>query len=531
MKRNKNIILLFILLLATILRLYGSNWDLGFHLHPDERMLVMVTEKINFFQNLNPGFFNYGSFPIYLLRIFSPHGDYQSLLPMGRYLSILFDIITITLIFHISQLLFKNSKLSLVSAILYAIAFFPIQNSHFFVVDVFLTTFTTLLVYLLLLYFKSPSKTKIVLLSVTFAAMLATKFTAIIFYPFIIGVIFWKSKKQFKNLIIDLFIYHLSFVICHFVFMPYAYLNFPKFLTDIKLQLSMNSNPYIFPYTLQYVATTPYFYYLKNIFIWGLGPFISILSLIGIVNILKFLFSNFKILFKSKKAEIYYSFIFLFFYFFYFLIVGRSSVKFMRYMLPLYPFLTILAGYGLYKLYKSIKILSYVFFIAALIWTYMFLNIFSSIHTRIAASEWMLKNIPSGSTLAVEHWDDQLPIYGQERFNFQQLTFYDLPDDSIKWKTINDKLKMSDYIIIASNRLYVPLQKLSDCNKFSHCYPLTSNYYKKLFGNRLNFHKIAEFKVYPALKIGSWKLEIKDDSADESFTVYDHPRIMIFKKI
>ena len=96
---------------------------------------------------------------------------------------------------------------------------------------------------------------------------------------------------------------------------------------------------------------------------------------------------------------------------------------------------------------------------------------------------------------------------------------------------MNEKLKKSDYIIIASNRLYVPLQKLTDCKKYKVCYPKTAEYYKKLFNNQLPFNKVAEFSVYPQLKIGKWKLEINDDTADESFTVYDHPKIFIYKKI
>jgi len=202
----------------------------------------------------------------------------------------------------------------------------------------------------------------------------------------------------------------------------------------------------------------------------------------------------------------------------------------MRYMLPLYPFLAILAGYGLYKLYELYKLLAYILIIAIFSWSFMFMNIYSQPHTRISATEWILKNIPKGSTLTTEHWDDGLPLYGGENYKFEELTLYDQPDDEVKWQILNEKLKRTDYIIIASNRLYVPLQKLSDCNKFKSCYPLTVQYYQKLFSGLLDFKKVAEFSVYPKLEIGNWKLEIRDDVADESFTVYDHPKIMIFKK-
>jgi len=46
----------------------------------------------------------------------------------------------------------------------------------------------------------------------------------------------------------------------------------------------------------------------------------------------------------------------------------------------------------------------------------------------------------------------------------------------------------------------------------------------------LGFQKIAEFTSYPRLELGTWKLEFADLSADESFTVYDHPRVIIFQK-
>ena len=581
--------IVLILLLAFILRVYGVNWDQGFHLHPDERMLIMVTERLHFFDQLNPQFFNYGSLPIYLLKgvsqlldfLFSTHfASYQGMLYVGRYLSIIFDIGTALFVYKISGLLFRNKKIQLFSSFLYAIAFFPIQNSHFFVVDVFLTFFTTFLVFLLLKYLLLPTRhgrgqvgsISLILIGVTFAAMLATKFTAVVFLPVISLILVLKQgNKNLGEKIRNLSIFYFLSSIFFFIFMPYAFIEYKKFIADTSAQIKMNSDPYIFPYTLQYVGTLPYLYYLKNIFLWGLGPVISILSLFGIFRIIPVILSGAKNLAKRKFVTLDPSvatlpqddkknFLYLIFYFLYFLFIGRSAVKFMRYMLPLYPFLTILAGYGLNYLMSfrgseateksseaflrsppNRRIAGFLAeftppFLAglgmtlAVIWTSMFVNIYSQKHSRIAATEWILKNIPRGSTIALEHWDDGLPLTSGENYNHVELTLYDQPDDEKKWAILDEKLKTADYIIIASNRLYVPLQKLSDCKKYKSCYPKTAEYYRKLFNGELEFKKVAEFSVYPKISINNYQLTINDDSADESFTVYDHPKIIIFKR-
>ena len=435
------------------------------------------------------------------------------MLQVGRCLSIFFDLVTVLFVWKTAKLLFKEEKIALFSSLLYTLSFFPIQNSHFFVVDVPLTTFTTILVYLLVGFLKTPSLKKIIPIGIIFAAMMATKVTAIIFLPLLVVTIALKTIKKFKQSLIYFSILFMVFFVSHYIFMPYAYIANEKFIADTTEQIKMNSNPYVFPYTLQYVGSLPYLYHLKNIFLWGLGPVISLLSLLGIMNIKSFIDK------KNKK----YFFLFIGFYLLYFLVVGRSAVKFMRYMLPLYPFLVILAGYGLYKVKELHKALGYIVVTLALFWSFMFIYIYSYPHTRIEATAWIYNNIPAGSTIAVEHWDDRLPLYGSENYNIEELTLYDQPDDEIKWEVLNEKLKKSDYIVIASNRLYIPLQRLSDCNQYIVCFPKTGEYYERLFAEKLPFKKVAEFSVTPFL--------INDQSADESFTVYDHPNILIFKKI
>lgn len=552
-KLRSTIALLIIIILAFLLRISGINWDQSMHLHPDERMLIMVADRINFFTQLDPDFFNYGTLPIYLLRgvaqltntLFKTHiTTYDGMLYVGRLLSTFADLGVIFLIYQISQKLFQDKKISFFAAFFYASAFFPIQNSHFFIVDTFLNLFLLGVFYSSLAYFEKPDYKHLMWISVCFAAAITTKITAIIFVPFLVGVIVLKNiKKPLPYQGIHYLIFIFSLFTFSFLFMPYAYLHHQKFLSDVLAQIRLNSDPYVFPYTLQYVDTTPYIYYLKNIFLWGLGPFISFLSVCGLIilakqhivrarsgtvwHLAKSRTSPRALLDRSLPLVLFFTF-----YFLYFLIIGRSAVKFMRYMLPMYPFFTMLAGYASVKIYKSkAKPLLYPTLVFALAWTLLFNSMYFKEHTRITATKWIEKHIPEGATLAVEHWDDRLPLYGGEKYTTQELQLYNQPDDMSKWQTVNGMLNNSDYMIIASNRLYIPLQKLSDCSKYKSCYPKTAAYYQNLFAGLSPYVQVAEFKITPGFQIGGFNFRLTDQSADESFTVYDHPKIMIFKNM
>lgn len=541
LKRHYFLLLLGLILAALLLRLQGIQWDGGAHMHPDERMLIMVAQRIDIPTNINPDFYNYGSFPLYLLRLTAqllsattdtPLTTYDGLLYVGRVLSTLADIASLLGVMAISLFIFKSRAKSFLAGCLWAIAFFPIQNSHFFVVDVFLTALTTWWVYTTLLFVHKPALKPLWANGILLGLMIATKFTAIIFIPILFAVIFIFTRRwPLKHTFLYYFIPMSSAFIASFIAMPFMYLEAGKFLKDIREQLAMNSNAYKFPYTLQYVGTLPYVYFLKNIALWGLGPIIFILSLVG------------SWVLYHKDTRTFHSKAFLtcaLIYGLFFVIIGRSAVKFMRYLLPLYPFFIILAAEGLSFLLKQkngIKLVGLGLVITACIWTGMFLSIYTTPNTRHQAADWILNNIPPGSTLAVEHWDDRVPGHAEDTYTFLELTLYDRPDDAKKWAKQINTLRQSDYIIVASNRLYAPLTRLEDCKKFKKgCYPLTSAYYKNLFAEKeivpgLRFKKVAEFTSYPRITLGNTTLlTLRDDDADESFTVYDHPKIMIFKK-
>ncbi|MBV5331446.1 hypothetical protein JZU69_03415, partial [bacterium] len=114
-------------------------------------------------------------------------------------------------------------------------------------------------------------------------------------------------------------------------------------------------------------------------------------------------------------------------------------------------------------------------------------------------------------------------------------------DDNIeKLNRFVQILSASDYIIIPTNHQYAQITRIPER------YPLTTYYYRELLGcpagadiiqcyetaqpgqykGRLGFELVQVFESYPTF--GS--LVINDQSAEEAFTFYDHPKVMIFQK-
>lgn len=555
--KNKKIILFSIIILGFLLRIFNLNWDNGFIFHPDERAIIMAVDKLDypsslkdFFSpesNFNPKFFAYGNLPMYLLKFLSDifstinpiYSQYGGLHIIGRLINALVDTLTIFLVFLLSKKLF-NTKIALLSAFFYAIAVFPIQNSHFFTVDILLTFFTALTLWFIINYTAKPSSIAAFFVGMSFGLALATKVSI---FPLILVLIlgFILSLKSNKKLnlqealgkLIDFLVFSFATIFTFFIAQPYVLIDFDNFFNQITIQSKMGSNPFIFPYTLQYVEKVPILYELRNIIFFGLGTPLSLLSLLGIGLLTFRLISKVKSNFKIATIVV--------FFWLYFLLVSSYAVGWMRYLLPIYPILAISAGvfsiqtisfvqkkYFVNK--KFLSIISLIITIAATsIWAISFMSIYTNENTKMESSRWINENIQPSSTIAIEHWDDQLPIYGVENYKFETLALYE-PDTDVKWETINRQLDNSDYIILASNRLYTPLQKLTDCKSLPEgkCYKKTADYYKKLFSEELGFKKIAEFTSYPTVPIIN--LEINDQSADESFTVYDHPKIIIFEK-
>jgi uncharacterized membrane protein len=161
-------------------------------------------------------------------------------------------------------------------------------------------------------------------------------------------------------------------------------------------------------------------------------------------------------------------------------------------------------------------------------WALAFTGVYRQDHPWIAASSWIYANIPEGKKLLTEHWDDSLPLTldglpgkpPTRSYQRIELPLWD-PDTPEKLDTLVDELSTADYIVLATNRLSAPMARLGGR------YPMASQYYRMLFAGDLGYRPMVEFTAYP--RLGG--LVIRDDNADESFSVYDHPRVLVFENV
>jgi hypothetical protein len=564
------LILLAIIIISLGFRLYGLDWDQNQHLHPDERFLTMVLDKMRLpatidqyldphLSLLNPynldfSFFVYGTLPLIVTRIVGEWANmtsYWNIYLIGRILSAIADLGTLILVFKITRLLF-DSKTALFSALCYGLMVLPIQLSHFFAVDTFLNFFLFLSLYLLLVpalkgsSFKPTLGTYLLSIfsSTSFALALSSKVSALYFSPLVALVFityFLRLKRQsvfhrLTSLIPLGSVYLISAVFIFRLVQPQVFsssnlLDFhlnPQFISNIK-ELKLYSQPDTwFPPSIQWKTTTPVIFPLVNLIKWGLGIPLFTLFVFSLIIFTLGLFSKPKHNSSIRRLITIFILVWAALFFAY---QGFQFVKSMRYFLVVYPIIAIISGIGLEYLWQRPNRRLWLMALilgAVSLYPVSFMSIYSHPHSRITASKWIYQNIDSGSRLTNEHWDDGLPVNlpNQSRsYVHIELPMFD-QDTPKKWQEVIPKLNEADYLVMSSNRLYGTIPK------HPQYYPLSSRYYDLLLKDRFKgYTQVAEFTSRPCFPpVGKSWFCYQDDNAEEAFTVYDHPRVLIYRK-
>lgn len=551
-----------ILLLALALRLYGIDWDRGFPWtpHPDERAILMyVGDRISLpwppdlsqlldarISPLNPHWFPYGHLPLYLLKLvahfasfFRPGLSGDELWLAGRALSVLFDLGTVLLTYLLGRRLLGQG-VGLLGAALVAVAVLPIQLAHFYAVDVPLAFFTTLTLLLCARLSQEGGRRWALLAGAALGLALATKAAAAtLLLPLALAHLLAARQGEDPPLppaLRGLIISGLAAFAAFFVAMPYGILDFPSFLGGVLEQGAMARGLLDYPYTRQYLGNTPYLYPMTQLTLWGLGLPLGLAAWAGALYFMA----------RAWRQRRESHLLLLSWALPYFLFIGSFQVQFLRYWLPLVPVLALMAAALLLALWRRARgwdrlgagALIALVLAASLGYALAYVNMYSQEHPAVRAARWLREHAPPGSLALKEHWEESLPNLG--RFRVEELPLYD-SESQAKLDLMAGSLARADYLVFYSNRLYGAIPRLSQR------YPITTRYYRLLFSGELGYELAHYEAAYPQL-LG---LTLRDDTfrrpgltppgdlsrlvginlgyADESFTVYDHPLVLIFQ--
>jgi hypothetical protein len=571
----RKIFLFLILVVAIFFRFNHLNWDQNFHLHPDERFLTMVVQAMKLPQSfeeyfnqkkslLNPpnigfNFYVYGIFPLVLTKYLAVNfgmDNYNEITTLGRFLSAFFDFLTVIFVYKTTKLLLKKFKnvsnsllhvIPLLAAFFYAISVYPIQAAHFFTTDPFLNFFMFGSFYFILKNVDVDRFLHLVFSSLFFSLALSSKISALYILPLNLGVLFIKiffEKNSFLKKVIR-FILQVSFYLffSYFflrIFDPYYFENLSffdfrlskVFLESIKLLKLFTTKDAWYPPAVQWI-NKPWYGLLLTTFLVGLGPINFLFVLMGLVYLLK----NLKLKIKNEKLQLkiknFIIFLIIFWVLGYFIYQSSQFVKSIRYTIYLYPFLAIFGGVGISVVSKKNIFYGsrYTLYVILLLWPLFFSTIYFHPHTRILASEWIYKNLESGSLILGEHWDDPLPLPMEKNFGkffqVELLPVFD-PDASEKWQKIRQLLQKADYYVLSSNRGWGSIPTVPSR------YPLMSQYYQALLNDNCEKQKKLTGVCFKKIKIFEpyyyQFIKYPESLVEETFTVYDHPTVIVFKK-
>jgi YYY domain-containing protein len=511
---------------AAAARLTHLAWDQNHFFHPDERATAGAVMRLSLRPlQLNPQFFAYGSLPMYLARLttgavalIDPRATgYDGTILYGRAMSGVIGTLTVLVLIILGSRLYDRS-VGLLAGLLLAACALHIQNSRFLTVDVTLTFFVLLALSQMVRASIDGRASHFVTSGIALGLATASKFSAMpLFLPLGIAALHrYLVERQLASVAGRLLLGVLAAAAAFALAQPYAILDFHAFIHDIFEQSTMVRNAGVFPYTVQYMGTVKYWYDIEQLVVWGMAPALGLVAVWASVT-------RVGVAWRTRRAE---EWILLSWVVPFFLITGWFEVKFPRYLLPIYPIMILWAAETLVRWYRSGRLLGRlatpVVVAGTLAAAFAFMAIYTRPHTVVTASEWVYRHIPPESKILSQHWDEgfpfSLPGHSASIYKVNEFGYYE-PDTPAKVQSLARELAQSDYIAFQTKRLYGAVTRAPQR------FPLTTNYFYELFAGDLGYTLVHEVASRPSL----FGIEVPDELGDESLTVYDHPKVLIFQ--
>lgn len=619
------------------------------HLHPDERFITSILTELhppsspaNYFDtdtsalvpyNIKRGdgsgqdTFVYGTLPLYLTKMVSAAADwpydavdavtfgngdavnsalgaisggrvglpereftsYDLYVRSGRWLSAVFDVATIVLVFLLGRKL-GGRRTGLFAAGLYAFAPFAIQNSHFLIVDPYVTFFAVATLYFAVRSATAGGWRNFALAGLMAGLATACKVTAVALLPVVvlaIGIRAWpgiwpyvadlwapdKTPPQRDGKALDRSVALLAggsavaLLVAFLAFwaaMPMAFKSpsvldffvlkvgrlgpiptvYPDVFNPHWLQDQVNQQELLggsaFPPNVQWIGRSKWIWPLQQMVMWGMGPAFGITAWAGVVFAAAYAY--------VKRAWVWL--VPLSWVLGYFLVMGGQFSLYMRYFLPLYPALAVFAGFVLHKtldwasserpfaalgrfgervsgLRPALPVAARAGVVTVFVMTVLAGLAFYSIYTRPVTRA-------AASVWVYENVPEGACI-GHEHWDdhvpysqpaIAAVSYCDVTFENYNIDTEAKVTALLDKLDQVDYIIPSSTRLSTTIPRVPAVYPVTSRYYEALAAGELGFERVAAFESFPSI----FGREFNDIGAEESFHVYDHPPVYVYMK-
>jgi len=416
---NNELVLVGILLLGAVVRFWGIDFGMPHDLaRPDEQHYIGIA-----FQLLNGGptteyFYEYPSLFFYVTAaglvgyyalgrlvgvysgvddfIFQYANDPGSLHLMSRGFSVIVGVLTIYGVYKTTRRLFKSEKTGLVGALFMALCYLHVRDSHFGTMDVPMTCLIVASFHFIVKSNDEWSLKNYLLAGLLAGLATSTKYAgAFLVFPICLLHLFKILEHQlpYSRIVFDRRIWGFAgaMILGFLAGTPYFLTEYPKYLYYIvnRVDLMDSQSPKI---------AIGWWYHLKFSLWHGLGWGMYLAAFTGLL--IYFI--------RDWKKTL----ILLAFPLTYYLFVGKGYVVFLRYIVPITPFMCIAAAYPVYELYHFLKKKLEYQYVVALTGVFIGLILFQSCYnslnfnyfiakedTRNIAREWSEKHLRPGSSV------------------------------------------------------------------------------------------------------------------------------------
>lgn len=518
-------LLFTIIFVGAFLRFYNLDWGGTFYFHPDERNIASSVSQLSFPNQMNPHFFAYGSFPIYLIYFtgtlinllsnFSAGWQlsFSQAILISRFYSAVFSLLLIPLLYLIGRKL-KNQKLGFFTAFLTTVSVGFIQYAHFGTFEMWLAFFGVLLFYFCLKILENGRLMDIFLASLTFGILISIKISSLALTPVLILAISLQHLPKIKQIkpIIYKFLFSLSIITLIFIIAsPFTILDFVSFLNSVRYEAEVALGTLPVFYTEEFLNTIPIVFQFTKIYPFLLNPLLTFFLIPSLIYV--------HYMSVKKNLRSYYLLLITY----YLLLFSQAFffAKWIRYMVPTLPFAYLIIAIAISDFLKNLK--SYVsslvvIFIIAISLVFSlsyFVTVYGKPDTRVSGYLWAKENIPSNTKIISEVYDLGIIPFNQNFPSITLFNFYELDQKPFR-------LPQTDYIILPSQRIL--RSRLANPNEF----PNGHRFYKGLFEGNLGYEKIYETPCDFFCKIAYLGNPIF--SFEQTSNVFDRPTVFIFKR-